>query len=658
MRRRPALSLPTRQSFAARLQFESSSPHATVAPRRPRPRPHSFRDNSWTQIYQLGKNEPQAGVSDPPPVNPGKRVRFSLIGDGIVMYMFGGFRLWQGFAPENSQHNNWEDYNTYAKGGYLDDLWMYDKAEGSWQNYSKQESCYEDPGKAWAQRDKARCTVHWPTGRAGHVSVLDRDLFYVHGGFRTYFPYPNTHSEGSLAGVSSSGVNGFTPFPTHPFYLDDMWRFNLTSGFWVNLKPFSKKSPAARMSHIMVLSGIHLIVFGGYRSNFHFGDTWHYNITSNRWIEQTQFVHAYYPAACTDDLAHRQVRGEKMDAEWHSGQYKEDTKWIRRSASAHCASRVVAPSRRRAVRLGPCWSARSRSWIVAHRVHSNARRESSGTPSASRPPLQMQLRVYYPLHANAAQTDHDCPQPRPPPPPLPSSCMLLLPSHPHCCALLHVFLLHVFLLHVFFSRVLPHAVPSRSLPEGVFSLQETDTQLYAAQRRFFFIDENHYGAGEVCQQFDKAGVCQKWAGYSVVAEPTRDAAMLPRFANITLMMRQPRRQAPGWDGCRDRTDGRDWLPNQLLWKAPKQRSDFSAVFSEKFKVLLFYGGFGYKDLTPHLNNVTEPSSTMGDLWQYHIANCVKNCSLHGDCVMGMCYCHDGCVCRLCNVIAISRLRHA
>ena len=38
--------------------------------------------------------EPQAGVSDPPPVNPGKRVRFSLIGDGIVMYMFGGFRLW------------------------------------------------------------------------------------------------------------------------------------------------------------------------------------------------------------------------------------------------------------------------------------------------------------------------------------------------------------------------------------------------------------------------------------------------------------------------------------------------------------------------------------------------------------------------------------
>jgi hypothetical protein len=188
-----------------------------------------------------------------------------------------------------------------------------------------------------------------------------------------------------------------------------------------------------------------------------------------------------------------------------------------------------------------------------------------------------------------------------------------------------------------------------------------ENQLYASQRRFYYVDDNHYGKGETCQLWrgekgsalpNCAGnpltctasnplVCEKWAGYSVVAEPTRDAAMLPRFANITLMMRQPRRQAPGWDGCRDRTDGRDWLPNQLLWKAPKQRSDFSAVYSEKFKVLLFYGGFGFNDLTPHVNNVTEPSATMSDLWQYHITNCAKNCSLHGDCIMGGCYCHDG-----------------
>ena len=76
-----------------------------------------------------------------------------------------------------------------------------------WRNYTKQESCYKDPaGRAWADREKTRCTTHWPTGRAGHVSVLDRNLFYVHGGFRTYFPYPNTHSEGALDGVSSAGV--------------------------------------------------------------------------------------------------------------------------------------------------------------------------------------------------------------------------------------------------------------------------------------------------------------------------------------------------------------------------------------------------------------------------------------------------------------------
>lgn len=41
--------------------------------------------------------------------------------------IFGGHRLWQGYSPENSQTNNWGDYETRPIGGYLDDLWIYTK---------------------------------------------------------------------------------------------------------------------------------------------------------------------------------------------------------------------------------------------------------------------------------------------------------------------------------------------------------------------------------------------------------------------------------------------------------------------------------------------------------------------------------------------------
>ncbi|CAN0484135.1 unnamed protein product, partial [Laminaria digitata] len=35
---------------------------------------------------------------------------------------------------------------------------------------------------------------------------------------------------------------------------------------------------------------------------------------------------------------------------------------------------------------------------------------------------------------------------------------------------------------------------------------------------------------------------------------------------------QPRRLAPGWDGCRDRQDGREDLDQGLMWEHPGHRS--------------------------------------------------------------------------------------
>ena len=43
--------------------------------------------------------------------------------------------------------------------------------------------------------------------------------------------------------------------------------------------------------------------------------------------------------------------------------------------------------------------------------------------------------------------------------------------------------------------------------------------------------------------------------------------------NNPVFIPQPRRQAPGWDGCRDRADGRTDLKNELMWEHPGHRSD-------------------------------------------------------------------------------------
>lgn len=45
------------------------------------------------------------------------------------MIVFGGHRLWHGFATDNSEANAWSSYDEYPKGGFLEDLWVYTKKQ-------------------------------------------------------------------------------------------------------------------------------------------------------------------------------------------------------------------------------------------------------------------------------------------------------------------------------------------------------------------------------------------------------------------------------------------------------------------------------------------------------------------------------------------------
>lgn len=294
-----------------------------------------FLNNSWTR---LESHESES-------YGPGKRFSFSSAVSGFKMYVFGGYRLWHGFADPNSAANDWSDVSQYPAGGYLNDLWVYDKNLCTWKNITEELLCPDVSSIDEAVVDamgEVECTLTWPPGRAGHTSVLYDDAIYIHGGYRTFFPYPTTTEVGAGRGRAVGTGIGFKPYPTHPYFLNDFWRYNLTTRQWCHILPTYRGSrkkgikerdiPEARMGHSMVVVRDILVLFGGYSTNYYFDDTWQYSIgawqlfrvtfdcrslisnaAGNRWRKQTAFVHPRYPSSCTDDLWERKQS--------HSGMY-------------------------------------------------------------------------------------------------------------------------------------------------------------------------------------------------------------------------------------------------------------------------------------------------------------------------------------------------
>jgi len=126
------------------------------------------------------------------------------------------------------------------------------------------------------------------------VGIFDepREGFWIHGGFTSYFPYISTDGPGSGIGVQSSKLGGgFSPFPTFPFYLDDLWFYSLDTGKWTEFTYLTDINPDRRTDHIMILSNNILIMFGGYYNNHHYDDTWYFEIqkstnSTGRWRQK------------------------------------------------------------------------------------------------------------------------------------------------------------------------------------------------------------------------------------------------------------------------------------------------------------------------------------------------------------------------------------
>jgi len=101
---------------------------------------------------------------------------------------------------------------------------------------------------------------HRPVGRYGHVMTVVGSKLFVFGG----------------------QINGE--------FLDDMWAIDLNSlksnPSWEPYEPaLGSKKPPRRTGHVSVPYDDHIIIFGGTDGQWHYNDTWSFDISTRKWTE-------------------------------------------------------------------------------------------------------------------------------------------------------------------------------------------------------------------------------------------------------------------------------------------------------------------------------------------------------------------------------------
>ena len=212
-----------------------------------------YCDDMW--FFDLGRLEWRREDQSPKTVSPGPRWQFSMNGGVInattgesMVVLFGGHRLWHGYASDNSELNDWQSQELLSEGGYLDDLWIYAKDSSSsstssdaghqWKRLHGKETCKPSPGASWESRNDVKCTIHWPLGRSGHATVVDNNRLgmWLFGGYSTPYPYPTSASPGAGWGIDEGEGAGSIP-SGYPYFLDDLWFYNFTTGYWEEKQP-------------------------------------------------------------------------------------------------------------------------------------------------------------------------------------------------------------------------------------------------------------------------------------------------------------------------------------------------------------------------------------------------------------------------------------
>jgi len=507
-----------------------------------------FITQNWTKVESLSSASP----------GPGKRWQFSMVSgsstDSPSIYIFGGHRLWHGFAEDNDAGNRWKSAEQLPKGGYLSDLWVFNR-DDEWVELQGKTTCVDAPGLTWKSRNDKHCEIYWPSARSGHAAVYDakRGGIWIHGGYSTHYPYPTSKDSGSGLGTRALGREHHALHPTYQFWLDDLWFYDGESGYWEKKTTHGRK-PQRRTDHILSLSGDLLVLHGGYGDNTHFKDTWHYDIIQNGWLEKVDSVYADYPETCKDDLATIQQDATCIELEFPS-----DLKRSNESTLALKYQEILPFSEQKGY-----------------------------TPDPEHP-------FYFGIVDDAEEFVDRLRQ-----------------------KYLESEVIDDKGQRIWLESTVPDGTP-------IAPKAATAPRQYARQKTVKYNQTTDLEVWEWC--------------VSVKGEPTQDQVDdgIHGRPNSSVFIPQPRRQSPGWDGCRE-----------LEWKFPPLRADHASVFVDKYDMLVTHGGMnmGYDpyDTPPSLVDSNISPSThgvLGDFWVLNMHNCAHNCSNHGVCANGFCECDPG-----------------
>jgi len=277
--------------------------------------------------------------------HPGPRWRHSMLGGVPIngtrkVLVFGGHRHWHegdNEVLEMADHAKNSGGNTtmvHPSGGYLNDMWIFHpngQGGGSWEQIKGIPTCEVplQPHPWDPDRGKPKCHVRWPPARAGHAAVYDpqKHGIWIFGGYTSFYPYGPYERENENIGIDATESGShfnvenlwtasvystrkekrrLAPFGTHPYFLDDMWFFDIAEGVWTEKIPATGRKPTPRMDHIMVIAPKDriIILFGGFSDNVFYNDTWYFILDENRWLQKETFVHPKYPdeSKCRNDL--------------------------------------------------------------------------------------------------------------------------------------------------------------------------------------------------------------------------------------------------------------------------------------------------------------------------------------------------------------------